>query len=133
MRNISFILVVLLLSACTSSKLDMGKAKQCTDSFLNSLKINNFEEAETYYTDDEFYSESTQTRSEKMEELSLSIGKVISYNLIDSSYVEISGEPTRISLTYKVENEKMNSLQTFVIQEEAGGYKIISQDVKAGE
>ncbi|MBI5541310.1 MAG: hypothetical protein HY951_14685 [Bacteroidia bacterium] len=133
MRNIPFIVVVLLLSACTSSNLDMGKAKQCTDKFLNSLKINNFEEAETYYTDDEFYSESTQTRSEKMEELSQSIGKVISYSLIDSSIVEISGEPTRISLTYKVENEKINSMQTFVIQNEAGEYKIISQDVKAGE
>lgn len=127
------IIVVLLLSACSSDQLEIGKAKNCAEGFLNTLKVNNFDEAEKYYSTDEFYSEATQTRSEKIEELATSIGKVISYSLTDSAFVELKGEPSAISLTYKVENEKINSTQIFIIQKEGSEYKIISQDVKAGE
>jgi hypothetical protein len=133
MRNLTVFIVVILLSACSASKPDIGKAKQCADNFLNSLKVNNFEEAEKYYSTDDFSTEGNQTRSEKMEELAQSIGKVISYTITDSSIVEIKGEPSSISLTYNVVNEKINSTQVFMLQNEGGDYKIISQDVKAGE
>ncbi len=133
MRNLLVIIVVLLLTACDSDQLETGKAKQCAESYLNALKVNNFDDAEKYYSTDDFYSEATQTRSEKIEELATSIGKVISYSLTDSAFVEIKGEPSGISLTYKVENEKINSTQIFIIQKEGSDYKIISQDVKAGE
>ena len=133
MKNLTVILVVLLLSACSSVKPDMSKAKQCSDNFLNALKENNFEEALKYYSTDEFYSEGTENRTGKMEELSTSIGKVISYSLTDSILVEEKEGGSSIVLTYKVENEKINSIQTFIIQNEDGEYKIISQDVRAGE
>jgi hypothetical protein len=133
MKNLMVIIVVLLFSACSSDQLEIGKAKKCAEGFLNTLKVNNFDEAEKYYSTDEFYSEATQTRSEKIEELATSIGKVISYSLTDSAFVELKGEPSAIYLTYKVENEKINSTQIFIIQKEGSEYKIISQDVKAGE
>ena len=134
MRNVTFIFIILLLSACSATTLDMSKAKSCSQNFLNALKENNFEEAEKYYSIDDYSSDISGTRSEKLEELANSIGKVVSYSVIDSAYVENKEDNTPgIVLTYKVENEKINSKQIFTIQKEDGEYRIVSIDVKAGE
>ena len=130
MKIFQIAMVITLISSCSLGKLDINQAKICAEGYLTSVKNENFEAASKFYSQMFNETESNEKRIEKMKKLTDVMGKITTYEVVDSTE-KTEGDETVILLTYKVKHTKINSTEKFSIMKDEGEYKIVGHDINS--
>ncbi len=120
MKKIIIIISVVFLSSCSFGKIETRKAIDCVKYYLDALKVGNYEQAQSYYSDIYNETEPKEKRIEKMQKLEIVMGKIISYELLDSLKEESYVETSSVNLTYRVFHTNVNSIEKFSIIKDRG-------------
>lgn len=118
--------IIILLISCNAAP-DISAARASAEAYLNALKTDDFETANSFYSDEGSNSENRISKMKKLDEV---MGNVVSYELKDSVISSLEGEPAIINLTYQVKHEKLTSKELYTLRREEGKYLIINQLVE---
>jgi hypothetical protein len=130
MKHAFILLFTLVFISCSHTKLDIEEARECAEGYLTAVQESNFKKASTYYSDMYNETESPELRIEKMQKLEEVMGKMISFDLIESEHEKKPGEfMETVKLTYKVEHANVGATQRFVLMKDKGKCKIVGQHV----
>lgn len=130
MYKILLLLAVITLSSCSAYKIDMDEAIACAEGYLEAIKESDFESAAGFYTNMFDDTEPPARRLEKMQRLEEVMGKLISYELSDSSIVRRGAELPKAQLEYEARHQHTKASYRFTIMKDAGKYKIFNQWVE---
>lgn len=122
MKKLCHALVLLIISACSSERLDMQSSIATAESAVKHIGNKEFEELFKLYSKNFSESEPQETREKKLSKIVDAVGKLQEMTLIDSSRIENTGEESSIVITYKVRHSNTTTTESFTVVKEEGKY-----------
>jgi hypothetical protein len=129
----AFVLLLLagIVCSCETGRMETPKAMQAVESLVREIDRENYSAAASYYTFDFNQSEPEEVRVKKFSKLKAVMGAVKSMTVTDSLNEATMGEEARVVLTYKISRERVNSVETFIVKRDEGGYRIASHSIRS--
>jgi hypothetical protein len=128
-----FILMGILLCACTGQDMEMSEAKKTAETAINLIGGGEFDKLSEMYSTDFGASEPKEVRLQKFTQIIEATGPVQSFELKDSVAANEIGEESRITLTYNVKHSKLNTVETYKISKESGNYVIAGINIQLAD
>src|ERR1044071_6582071 len=121
MKNLTLLSIFLTFFTAISCvpKPEMNGAKACVQGLLEAIKTENYNDAGKYYASVYQEKESGEQRTEKLKKLNETLGKIESYQLVDSLLKDKEGESAMV-LTYKIKHSKLTTVEKFVVVKDEG-------------
>lgn len=129
MKKILFVLTAITLFSCSADKMELPKAKANVEGLLQKIDSEQFSEVADYYAADFNAGEPEEARAAKFRKLKSAMGGITKMELVNSKSEANIGEESKITLTYKVTRTKIISLETFVLLQEEGDYKVAAHSI----
>jgi|GEM_PF-2182620 len=129
MALLAVILCACLVISCSLGKIDGKEALACAQGYLDAIKAGDNDKALTFYSTS-FDDATPENRMEKIKKLEEVMGPVSGYELKDSARTQ-AGDLNAMSFTYRVTHSRVNSIEKFVIINDAGEYKISAHEVQS--
>lgn len=124
-----FLIISALFTACQSDKLNDEQAKTVVEKLINHIAEAKYEEANSLYSTDFQNAEPLEARKLKFDQLNSSLGKLISMEATEVKNEQPTGEESRVTLTYSVKHEKINTRESFVVIKDEGEYRVAAHNV----
>ena len=130
MKHLLAILFIFSLTACAEKPLDTDMAKKVVEALMDKADKGDWEGIEDFYTAEFNASETVEVKVQKLIRLRDTMGSIQSKEFVSATHVAEFGRPQQVVLKYKVVHSRVNSIETFTVQEDEGGYKVSSQMVE---
>jgi hypothetical protein len=122
MKKLIYVSIIILMSACSSEKMDMKASLETASSAVNYIGNKEFSNLFGLYTKDFAASEPQEIREKKLGKIIDAVGAVQEMTLLDSTRIENTGEESSIVIKYKVKHVNTTTTETFTIVKEEGKY-----------
>jgi hypothetical protein len=127
----SILVLLVLLTGCAEKPLDEQKAKEVVSQLIKLSDEGDYNAVENLYTAEFNSSEPFEIKREKLERLRNSLGPVKSVEFISVTHVAEFGMPQQAKIVCRVQHQNINTIETFSVQEDEGGYRVASHKVES--
>jgi hypothetical protein len=122
MKNLILASIIIMMSACTSEKLDMTASIETSTAAVKYIGNKEFSNLFSLYAKDFAASEPQDLREKKLGKIIDAVGEVKEITLLDSTRIENTGEESSIVIKYKVTHANTTTTETFTVIKEDGKY-----------
>ena len=116
--------LVVILTSCEAPPLDEGKCITLVEAHMKEASAQNYDAVLEMYDPSFLESEPADLKLEKLKKLYEALGPVEDFDFINATDVKEVGVPRQMKLEYGVRHAKASTIETFVVIEVEGGYKI---------
>lgn len=127
---ITFFLVASLVS-CEAPPLDEAKCIALVEAHMQEASAQNYDAVLKMYAPSFLESEPADVKVEKLRKLYKALGPVEDFDFVDAIDIKEIGVPRQMKLVYGVRHAKASTIETFIVVEGEGGYKIAGYYVEA--
>lgn len=130
MRSFTLVFACLMIAACTAPPLDEAKSKAIAERHLTEASSRFYDGVLELYDPAFLESEPAEMKVQKLEKLNDVLGPVEDFKFIQSTDIKEMGVPRQLKLEYEVRHVNARTMETFIIVEAEGGYKIAAYNVE---
>ncbi len=131
MKYLSLLFILVSLVSCAEKPLDVETAKKVVERLIAKADQGDWEGIEDLYTAEFNASETPEIKTQKLQRLRDTMGKVQSVEFVSATNVAEFGRPQEVILKYRVVHDRVTSIETFAVREDEGGYKVGSHMVES--
>lgn len=124
MKAILSLCLVIMLVSCEEPPLDEGKCITLVESYMKEAYSQNYDAVMEMYDPSFLESEPEDIKREKLKKLYDALGPVEDFDFVTATDIKEVGVPRQMKLEYGVRHAKASTIETFVVVEAEGGYKI---------
>lgn len=130
-KTLIFLSLILTLGACTPLPLNKEEAIKLTDSFMNDLQKENYQNADSYFSSSFNNSEPLDEKIKKYNKLREVMGVMESFELLSAAeeYDKERGV-NQIKIIYKAKCARVTAMETFLVVKDEGDLKIVFQNIE---
>ena len=116
--------LVITLASCEEPPLDEGKCITLVEAHMKETSAQNYDAVLEMYDPSFLESEPADVKIEKLKKLYEALGPVEDFDFINATDIKEVGVPRQMKVEYGVRHAKASTIETFVVVEAEGGYKI---------
>lgn len=118
------LLLVATLVSCEAPPLDEGKCIALVEAHMQEASAQNYDAVLKMYDPAFLESEPADVKVAKLKKLYQALGPVEDFDFVDAIDIKEVGVPRQMKLVYGVRHAKASTIETFIVVEDEGGYKI---------
>ncbi|MFN9596539.1 MAG: hypothetical protein ACK560_07095 [Bacteroidota bacterium] len=116
--------LVITFASCEQPPLDEGKCITLVEAHMKEASAQNYDAVLEMYDPSFLESEPADLKIEKLKKLYEALGPVEDFDFINATDIKEIGVPRQMKVEYGVRHAKASTIETFVVVEAEGGYKI---------
>lgn len=116
--------LALTIVSCEEPPLDEGKCITLVEAHMQEASALNYDVVLKMYDPAFLESEPADVKVEKLKKLYEALGPVEDFDFVDAIDIKEVGVPRQMKLVYGVRHAKSSTIETFIVVEGEGGYKI---------
>lgn len=132
MKKLAFILAIFITGCTSVMKLDQQKAKDLVEALEQKINAGDYAATTQYYDEVMNRNQTPEQRAENFRKLRAAVGDYVSMECTSVKNGTDENDMPCVNLVYKIKHTKINTIESFTVVREEGGYKVSVHDIIQG-
>jgi len=129
MKKLAFILAIFITGCTSVMKLDQQKAKDLVEALEQKINSGDYAATTQYYDEVMNRNQTPEQRAENFRKLHAAVGDFVSMECTSIKNGTDENDMPCVNLVYKIKHTKINTIESFTVIRNEGGYKVSVHDI----